>query len=84
MGHDDQKAVRIARHTFFLQAMGGVQKAKNGRELNGRTYDAMPELSTHEPPQRLFREQLLGKLAQVADCWQNDVLVKITHRASTA
>ena len=27
---------------FFFKQWGGVQKAKNGRELDGRTHDAMP------------------------------------------
>ncbi|PYX09596.1 MAG: hypothetical protein DMG88_05680 [Acidobacteria bacterium] len=30
---------------FFFKQWGGVRKAKNGRELNGRTYDQMPRLS---------------------------------------
>jgi len=30
---------------FFFKQWGGVRKAKNGRELNGRTYDQMPPLS---------------------------------------
>jgi protein gp37 len=29
---------------FFFKQWGGVQKKRNGRELNGRTYDAMPRL----------------------------------------
>jgi protein gp37 len=70
------------RALFFFKQWGGVQKAKNGRELNGRTYDAMPAPSTHEPPQRISREQILGKLAQVADRWDRDPLVQITRRAS--
>jgi protein gp37 len=78
-----KKQCESQRTLFFFKQWGGVQKAKNGRELNGRTYDAMPALSTHEPPQRLSREQLLSKLAQVADHWGNDPLVRITHRAST-
>ena len=28
---------------FFFKQWGGVNKKKNGRELDGRTYDAMPE-----------------------------------------
>ncbi len=27
---------------FFFKQWGGVQKHRNGRELNGRTYDEMP------------------------------------------
>ena len=28
---------------FFFKQWGGVRKERFGRELNGRTYDAMPE-----------------------------------------
>lgn len=31
-----------ARVPFFFKQWGGVQKSKNGRKLNGRTYDQMP------------------------------------------
>jgi protein gp37 len=27
---------------FFFKQWGGTQKAKTGRELNGRTYDELP------------------------------------------
>jgi len=27
---------------FFFKQWGGVQKARNGRELDGRTWDEMP------------------------------------------
>jgi protein gp37 len=27
---------------FFFKQWGGVQKKRNGRDLDGRTYDAMP------------------------------------------
>lgn len=30
---------------FFFKQWGGVRKKRAGRELNGRTYDAMPEVS---------------------------------------
>jgi protein gp37 len=29
---------------FFFKQWGGVRKCTTGRELNGRTYDEMPEL----------------------------------------
>src|SRR5437879_4981932 len=32
-----------ARVPFFFKQWGGVQKSKNGRELDGRTYDQMPD-----------------------------------------
>ena len=31
---------------FFFKQWGGVRKGKAGRELDGRTYDAMPVPST--------------------------------------
>ena len=35
---------------FFFKQWGGVQKSRNGRELDGRTWDEMPvELSNPEP-----------------------------------
>jgi protein gp37 len=33
---------RKADVPFFFKQWGGVQKSKNGRELDGRTYDQMP------------------------------------------
>lgn len=35
---------------FFFKQWGGVQKARNGRELDGRTYDAMPPTSPVAAP----------------------------------
>jgi protein gp37 len=35
-----------ARVPFFFKQWGGVRKSKNGRKLEGRTYDQMPELVT--------------------------------------
>ena len=29
---------------FFFKQWGGKNKKKNGRELNGQTYDEMPEI----------------------------------------
>jgi protein gp37 len=35
---------------FFFKQWGGVQKSRNGRELDGRTWDGMPvELSNSKP-----------------------------------
>jgi hypothetical protein len=33
------------RVAFFFKQWGGVNKRKAGRELNGKTYDAMPQLT---------------------------------------
>lgn len=34
-----------ARVPFFFKQWGGVRKKQAGRELNGRTYDAMPQVA---------------------------------------
>src|SRR5579872_708473 len=34
---------------FFFKQWGGVQKSKNGRKLDGRTYDQMPTISSVAP-----------------------------------
>lgn len=35
-----------AKVPFFFKQWGGVQKAKNGRELNGQTFDSFPLVSS--------------------------------------
>jgi protein gp37 len=40
-----ERQCRENRVPFFFKQWGGVRKAKNGRELDGRTYDQMPHLS---------------------------------------
>lgn len=42
MGILDPRSMRARPGAFLLQAMGGVRKSKAGRELDGKTYDAMP------------------------------------------
>ncbi len=37
-----QKQCRRARVPFFFKQWGGVQKSKNGRELDGATFDQFP------------------------------------------
>jgi three-Cys-motif partner protein len=38
---------------FFFKQWGGVFKSRNGRTLEGRTWDAMPELQEGKPSQRV-------------------------------
>jgi hypothetical protein len=47
---------------FFFKQWGGVQKSKNGRLLDGRTYDDMPQRGTRTPPPRSKRLALIDKL----------------------
>ncbi len=69
---------------FFFKQWGGVQKAKNGRRLNGKTYDAMPDLSRHKPLGRGDRESLINHLASAARQFHNNPLVQITRRTIVA
>lgn len=41
---------------FFFKQWGGVRKSKNGRTLDGRTYDEMPTAHL-SPPLRLIESQ---------------------------
>jgi protein gp37 len=43
---------RRARVPFFFKQWGGVQKKRNGRLLDGRTWDEMPRLVEGEPQGR--------------------------------
>lgn len=47
---------------FFFKQWGGIQKKKNGRELNGRTYDGAPSYITNSIPSRQERIQILNNL----------------------
>ncbi len=38
---------RLSDTRFFFKQWGGVSKNKNGRELNGRTYNEMPDIRVH-------------------------------------
>jgi protein gp37 len=51
-----RRQCRSADVRFFFKQWGGARKDLNGRELDGRTYDEMPPLSTNvAPPQRVRR-----------------------------
>ena len=43
---------RIAGVPFFFKQWGGVKKIRQGRLLDGRTYDAYPQTMPIEPPNR--------------------------------
>jgi len=52
---------------FFFKQWGGFQKRKAGRELRGRTYDAMPRVTAARPPvevERLRRQREAELLAR--------------------
>ena len=72
------------RSLFFFKQWGGVRKAKTGRRLNGKTYDAMPAPSTNTPPPRAMRERLLEQLTPTANGWSDSPLVQLTHNHRVA
>jgi protein gp37 len=45
-----RRQCREQRVPFFFKQWGGVQKSKNGRELDGRTYDEFPVRPETSPP----------------------------------
>jgi len=77
-----KKQCDAQRTLFFFKQWGGVRKAKTGRHLNGQTYDAMPTLSTHAPPHRADREDLIGQFADATGHWDNGPLVQLAGRAN--
>jgi protein gp37 len=44
MGQGHQGSVPERKHRFLFKQWGGIQKKRHGRELDGRTWDEMPEL----------------------------------------
>jgi len=50
---------------FFFKQWGGVQKARAGRLLDGRTYDEFPEQAIHKSVRKL-RESRTSELIQIA------------------
>ena len=50
---------RTARIPFFFKQWGGVQKAKAGRELDGRVYDGYPVYTANPPANLEKRRELL-------------------------
>jgi protein gp37 len=57
-----RKQCRAARVPFFFKQWGGVQKSKNGRELDGRTYDEMPKQVSRQMASRDSRHVLIESL----------------------
>ncbi|WP_437996021.1 phage Gp37/Gp68 family protein [Sorangium sp. So ce185] len=73
-----------ARVPFFFKQWGGVQKSKNGRTLNDRTYDALPPRQVAAIPDRASRSTLIDDVEREAKKWSNAPLVKLSRRASRA
>lgn len=57
---------RRAKVPFFFKQWGGVQKSKAGRELDGRTYDALPgDQSLDQGPDTRSRLEIISELEQM-------------------
>lgn len=51
---------------FFFKQWGGVRKKRFGRELEGRTHDAMPEVCRQSPGSGDQRKQLIAEVSEIA------------------
>src|SRR5260370_39398442 len=56
---------RAQKVPFFFKQWGGFQKARAGRELDGRTYDEFPGVTSQSVPSNSNRANLLQSLALV-------------------
>lgn len=70
---------RESRVPFFFKQWGGVRKAKNGRLLEGRTYDEYPKRVAWPVPERLnclaHAEEILTSFGQI---FRDNSLVQLT------
>jgi hypothetical protein len=51
---------------FFFKQWGGVRKSKAGRDLDGRTYDAMPPRVSNPVPLRAARLAMIAEIDQLS------------------
>lgn len=58
-----------SRVPFFFKQWGGFLKARNGRELEGRTFDEMPPINRAEPPADPVRLTRLAEAERAAALW---------------
>jgi protein gp37 len=58
-----RKQCKAAGVPFFFKEWGGVRRNESGRELDGRTYGAMPRLKLRDVPRRPERRQRMDQLA---------------------
>lgn len=72
-----QKLCEEADTLFFFKQWGGVHKSKTGRELNGRTYDEMPERVVATMPAKAARQQASSRIKTRAARWQAPELVAL-------
>ena len=51
---------------FFFKQWGGLLKKRNGRELDGRTYDEMPQRVDRPVPNLLRRREMIAEVQVTA------------------
>lgn len=57
-----QDQCRQSRVPFFFKQWGGVRKSKNGRQLDGQTFDEMPSRSKNAMPSKARRLAMIGEV----------------------
>lgn len=57
-----------AKVPFFFKQWGGVRKSEAGRELDGRTYDAMPERPSRKIPAHQVRMRMVEEVRK----WESE------------
>ncbi|RMH15086.1 MAG: phage Gp37/Gp68 family protein [Acidobacteria bacterium] len=60
-----RRQCRAAGVPFFFKQWGGVQKKKQGRQLDGRTYDELPRIARLTPPPISLRQRRLDEAESV-------------------
>jgi Protein of unknown function (DUF5131) len=65
---------------FFFKQWGGVQKSRNGRELNSRTYDALPSRIVSPILDRETRTALVADVERGGARWSDEPIANIVRR----
>lgn len=73
-----RRQCREQRVPFFFKQWGGVRKAKNGRLLDGRTYDEYPLRSALPVPDRATCLSFAEELRAVCDRFLDSPLVQLS------
>ena len=70
-----RRQCKAAGVPFFFKQWGGVRKKKNGRELDGRTYDEYPRRVAAAVPDRL---SCLSFAQAILETFRGRSLVQLT------
>ena len=64
---------------FFFKQWGGIRKKINGRELDGQTFDAMPEFNAFERVGNKRRQEALSVFEKVARTWSHAPMARVEY-----